>query len=1504
MAGEAASFSIDWPALVPDGYVMPVDEGPNLALGAPAVCNTRNAGDGPVHLINDGVIPSSKWCGLSERGYAVLDLGKNMDISRWVVYHANCPGAGEGVAMNTVDFNLEYAPDDGLPLLTGDNKESKDRVAAMDFKVADSVVNNKLDITDRNLAEPITARYLQLYVSRSDNSPWSAIRIYEFELYENPAIDNTPSPNEKNVVIHNNAGANDTVVIDNVPMPYATGAYPGGSVAADTGVVRLFSDLTSQEPIATVKAEQPENTYKMRAMGKAAFEGLELNPEGGRLYFDVLKDLGAGATNSRRSSVAYGPEAGETAKLADSVTILPGTAGKQVYQTYATVKATGLEEGASLWIYADEAADLDLGRSLPAKNGEALVNFIPLQAEGGNLYYEVHLDGKTTSARTAVPYGAVADMTADLSGLAELVEKCDLLQQSDCTSATWDAFAQQRAAAQAVLNAGSATVAEAENARAALAEAYANLRFVDHAYAQRLSELCDELEEKYPAENYQPASYKLFAETLAEARAAVAAGDSDRWEMEQLILRLVKSTRSITATLTGISISPAEVSMHPGDTQEFKILTEGDAGADASVTWQVLGAHSGNTVMFDNILTVGHDEVAGEFTVKAISHADPNLTATATVTVLSDEGGTPEPGLSGNMAKNAAIVAYDGPEYGTGSIGHATGPEKMFDGVKATDAYGWWGLSRPTANVVFDLGRSCSVESFILYNIGSAPGRETNENTVDYEFYTLNTEKLSVEDFLAADQAARNAYMTDAQYWNEAVTVTNNTENIAKHVVDLQDVQIIKFHVARANRMPADFQAVQITELEVMGAASSVTPPVDEVQITVDTDAVTVVNTPGMKNQFTATVTGSDNVEVLWSVSGNTSEDTRVNNGLLFLGRGEEAEQLIITAAAAADPSKTATITVTLVPETFEITVSPLIENGVVTVSAETAAAGETVTVTVEPAKGYRLVEGSLKANAAVIEGGSFVMPAEAVVITAEFEADQTDLLAAAQAAKEAAEAAKTAAEEAQQKAEAAAAAAEAAEGSAAADKTAAEAARVKAEAAQAAAEAAKSAAAAAQTAAEEAKTAAEASQAEAALSASQAAADAKAAAEQAVTAAEEARKAASAQAAAQEAQASAEAAQKVAEQAARDAKAAQEAADEASASAASDKAAAEKAQQEAEKARQAAADAQAAAENAKAAAENAKAEAENANEAAAKSASEAAKSAEAAAESFRQITEMKKEMAQYLEDAQKAKEEAEAAQKAAEAAELACSKYEALFALSCYVDADDYRATERELLEATIDAGVKSIGAAASVEEVRAALKEAQTAIDAIPTAEEQKLPFTDVKEGDWYEDAVRYVYRNEIFNGVTETEFAPRATMTRAQMVTALFRLAGEPEVENNAHPFKDVRSGAYYEKAVIWGYQTGIVSGTTDTAFAPDEPVTRGQAAVLLYRLSGDEKVEEDHLEAFADAKDVPAYAAEALNWAVANEILNGAREGEDLFLAAANHIKRAEAAAIIMRIAAEA
>ena len=155
-------------------------------------------------------------------------------------------------------------------------------------------------------------------------------------------------------------------------------------------------------------------------------------------------------------------------------------------------------------------------------------------------------------------------------------------------------------------------------------------------------------------------------------------------------------------------------------------------------------------------------------------------------------------------------------------------------------------------------------------------------------------------------------------------------------------------------------------------------------------------------------------------------------------------------------------------------------------------------------------------------------------------------------------------------------------------------------------------------------------------------------------------------------------------------------------------------------------------------------------------------------------------------------------------------------------------------------------------------------------------KSPFTDVTAGAWFYDAVLYASGRELMVGTADATFSPNMPMTRAMLVTVLYRLEGEPTVTGRSS-FTDVRSGAYYEKAVIWAAANGIVTGTDSTSFSPDAKVTREQLAAILYRYAQYRKLDTDasaKLNSFTDADSVSAYASEALGWAVSESLINGA------------------------------
>lgn len=148
--------------------------------------------------------------------------------------------------------------------------------------------------------------------------------------------------------------------------------------------------------------------------------------------------------------------------------------------------------------------------------------------------------------------------------------------------------------------------------------------------------------------------------------------------------------------------------------------------------------------------------------------------------------------------------------------------------------------------------------------------------------------------------------------------------------------------------------------------------------------------------------------------------------------------------------------------------------------------------------------------------------------------------------------------------------------------------------------------------------------------------------------------------------------------------------------------------------------------------------------------------------------------------------------------------------------------------------------------------------------------LPFTDVKESDYYYDAVAWALEMGITDGTSDTTFSPNASCTRAQMVTFLWRAAGSPEPSGKTNPFADVDETAYYFKALLWAVENGITDGTSATTFSPDMTCTRGQMAAFLYRNAKTPAVTGS--ASFTDVTDGD-YFSDAVVWAAQEGITVG-------------------------------
>jgi len=179
----------------------------------------------------------------------------------------------------------------------------------------------------------------------------------------------------------------------------------------------------------------------------------------------------------------------------------------------------------------------------------------------------------------------------------------------------------------------------------------------------------------------------------------------------------------------------------------------------------------------------------------------------------------------------------------------------------------------------------------------------------------------------------------------------------------------------------------------------------------------------------------------------------------------------------------------------------------------------------------------------------------------------------------------------------------------------------------------------------------------------------------------------------------------------------------------------------------------------------------------------------------------------------------------------------------------------------------------------------------------------FTDVPSTSWYRDYVQYVYDHALMGGVSKTEFRPDGTLTRAQVAQILYNQAGSPDVTEESQ-FTDVKSTAWYYRAVTWAAENQVVGGYTDGTFRPNQSITRQEVAVMLYARAG-RPVASGSLDGiFADSSSVAKWATNAMVWAYQNQILSGERAGDDLYLRPKNNATRAQAAVMITRYAEQA
>ena len=185
------------------------------------------------------------------------------------------------------------------------------------------------------------------------------------------------------------------------------------------------------------------------------------------------------------------------------------------------------------------------------------------------------------------------------------------------------------------------------------------------------------------------------------------------------------------------------------------------------------------------------------------------------------------------------------------------------------------------------------------------------------------------------------------------------------------------------------------------------------------------------------------------------------------------------------------------------------------------------------------------------------------------------------------------------------------------------------------------------------------------------------------------------------------------------------------------------------------------------------------------------------------------------------------------------------------------------------------------------------------------ESLPFTDIADNAWYADAVRYVYKHGLMAGTSATTFAPDVTTSRSMIATILWRMAGSPVV-NYAMTYTDVAQGQWYSEAVRWATSEGIVGGYGNGLFGTNDPITREQFAAMLYRFAQEQGYdvsigENTNILSYTDVADLSEYAISAMQWAVGAGIINGTGDGSTL--SPQGQATRAQAAVMLMRFCEE-
>lgn len=393
--GEGKRVTFNW-GIPHDATQIPEKkEFENFALYKEVKTSAEGAAEPGLKAVDGKVDNNSKWCAAGAKdGWLTIDLGEQKKIQRWVVKHAEA--GGEAKEMNTKDFALEVSYDGGKT-----------------YEPVDTVRDNTEAITDRNLVDPIVAQHLRLRIDDSGNSPWAAIRVYEFQLYEETFIDQTTEIPMRFVNAKNNKGANDSILFTR---------------GKEGQTVNLYKGLNDETSFATATID---------SSGQARFEGLDFGEDGGRVYYGISEE---GKRESLRMSVAFEGENWEYSKAPERFELIPykapGMNGEN--HNYGTLKIKDLEAGDIVSIFNDKDSMFPEKVSVPVAEGEdiAILDRISVNPDGGVLTLEIKSEGKKVK-RIEVPYSGFGEIEMKIENEAPTNLKAVDVQKKS-VSISWD----------------------------------------------------------------------------------------------------------------------------------------------------------------------------------------------------------------------------------------------------------------------------------------------------------------------------------------------------------------------------------------------------------------------------------------------------------------------------------------------------------------------------------------------------------------------------------------------------------------------------------------------------------------------------------------------------------------------------------------------------------------------------------------------------------------------------------------------------------------------------------------------------------------------------------------------------------------------------------------------------------------------------------------------------------------------------------------------------------